>query len=209
MQIYDISTPLTEKMPCFPGDPAFRSDRLHAIARGDPYNISTLQFGSHAGTHVDPPLHFVPGGASADELSLAELNGPCFVLEVAETSRSIGPPELGRVPEGTRRLLLKSSNSRRWKAGDSFFSDYVALSAEGADWCLDHQVKLVGIDSLSIEKDSTGTFPVHHRLLSKSVLIVEGLRLAEVAAGPYELRCLPLKIVGGDGAPARAILIAP
>ena len=131
MQIYDISTPLTEKMPCFPGDPVFRSDRLHAIARGDPYNISTLQFGSHAGTHVDPPLHFVPGGASADELSLAELNGPCFVLEVAETSRSIGPPELGRVPEGTRRLLLKSSNSRRWKAGDSFFSDYVALERGG------------------------------------------------------------------------------
>ena len=209
MRILDISTPLGPGTPIFPGDPTFGSQPTHAIARGDAYNVSLLQFGSHAGTHVDPPLHFVPGGTPADQLSLTEMNGPCCVLEVAPQIRSIGAQELSSVPEGTRRLLLKTSNSARWKASESFFADYVALRAEGADWLLEHRVGLIGIDSLSIENDSTGTFPVHHRLLASSVLILEGLRLADVSPGYYELRCLPLKIVNGDGAPARVALFAP
>jgi arylformamidase len=107
------------------------------------------------------------------------------------------------------RVLFRTTNSVRWRRGDPFFEDFVALTDEAAAGLLDRRVRLVGIDALSIESDPTGRFPVHHRLLKASVAIVEGLVLADVPAGSYELRCLPLRLVDGDGAPCRAVLIAP
>jgi arylformamidase len=144
-----------------------------------------------------------------DQLNLADLNGPCYVVEVGDQVRSIDGRDLELLPAGTTRLLLKTSNSQRWKSGESFFTDFVGLGTDAAGWLLRRPVRLIGIDSLSIENDPTGNFPIHRQLLTHSILILEGLRLADVEAGPYELRCLPLRIEHGDGAPARAVLISP
>ena len=209
MRSWDVSMPLFEGTPTFPGDPTFQHRPVRSIERGDAYSVSALSFGSHAGTHVDPPCHFIAGGATVDRLDLEVLNGPCWVAGVPPDVRSVGPEEVGRLPEGTRRVLFRTSNSPRWQEKLEFFSDYVAVSESGARALVDRKVRLVGVDALSVESDASGRFPVHHRLLGEGVLIIEGLLLADVPEGPYELHCLPLDLKGGDGGPARAVLTAP
>ncbi|HEY6237808.1 MAG TPA: cyclase family protein [Thermoplasmata archaeon] len=206
MRSIDISTPISEGMAVFPGDPPVRVRRTHSVARGDPYNLSSLEMGSHTGTHVDPPSHFLDGGATADELDLSVLNGPCRVVETSGTSTLVGAREVAEIPEVAERVLWKTSNSSRWARGEAFFADYVSLDVGAAEALLARRVRLVGIDALSIESDPTGKYPVHHRLLGAGTLILEGLRLDGVPAGLYELRCLPLRLQGGDGGPARAVL---
>jgi arylformamidase len=209
MRRIDISMPLFPGMPSFPGDLAFGSTRLRSTARGDPYNISGLSFGSHAGTHVDPPVHFVPGGAATDELDLDVLNGPCRVVQVDPRALSVGADDVTRIPPDTARVLFRTANSPRWASSLSFFPDYVGLTPAAAGALIDRNVRLVGLDSLSIENDPSGAFPVHHALLGRGVLILEGLLLADASPGEYTLECLPLRLRGGDGGPARATLRAP
>jgi arylformamidase len=205
----DISMPLRAGMAAFPGDPEFHAVPHRSIARGDAYNVSALAFGSHAGTHLDPPRHFVPNGLPTDRLDLDDFNGPCVVAAVDPTRREVGPEEVDRLPPGTRRVLFRTSNSQCWKTSGAFFPDYVAVTPAAAEALVARKMRLVGIDSLSVETDPTGTFPVHHRLLGAGVLILEGIELADVPAGPYELVCLPLRIQDGDGGPARAVLVTP
>ena len=207
MRRHDVSMPLFEGMPAFPGDADFSARALRSVARGDPYSISALSLGSHCGTHVDPPSHFIAGGQPVDRLDLGQLNGPCRVVEVPGTSTAIGPAEASLVPPGTLRVLFRTSNSARWREKLEFFPDYVALTEPGARALLERGVRLVGIDSLSIESDPTEQYPVHHRLLGHGALIIEGLLLADVVAGEYQLECLPLRIQGGDGGPARVALL--
>lgn len=201
--------PLFVGMPGFPGDPSFGSEPAHAIARGAPYNLSALELGSHAGTHVDPPLHFVPGGLPIDGVDLGLLNGPCEVVGIDPSASSVGPDQLRSVAPGTARLLLRTANSERWRRALEFFPDYVALAPEGAKALLERGVRLVGIDSLSVERDATGRFPVHHLLLGAGTLVLEGLLLADAPPGRYQLQCLPLRLRDGDGGPARAVLETP
>jgi arylformamidase len=205
----DVSMPLFAGMPAFPGDPEFAVRPVRSIARGDPYSLSSLEFGSHAGTHVDPPSHFVPGGAPVDRLDLSVLNGPCHVVEIPDRIRTIGLAEAESVPTDTVRVLFRTSNSARWSRELAFFPDYVALNPAAAGALLDRGVRLVGIDALSIESDPSGRFPVHHRLLGGGALILEGLLLGDAPAGAYELECLPLRLREGDGGPARVLLRAP
>ncbi len=202
----DVSMPLFAGMPAFPGDPLFSSRPTHSIARGDAYNVSALSLGSHSGTHVDPPCHFVPGGPTLDQIDLDRLNGPCRVVLVPDGSRSVDVPQVEAVPDGTERVLFRTENSGRWARSLSFFSDYVALTEAAAQALLAKGTRLVGVDSLSVESDPTGRFPVHHRLLGEGALIVEGLLLADAAPGDYSIDCLPLRIRGGDGGPARVTL---
>lgn len=209
MRRWDVSMPLFEGTPTFPGDPAFSHHPVHSLDRGDPYSVSALSFGSHAGTHVDPPCHFIVGGATVDQLDLDVLNGPCRVADVPPGVRSIGPEEVARLPAGTARVLFRTANSARWRTKLEFFSDYVAVNEAGARELVRRKVRLVGVDALSVESDPSGQFPVHHRLLGEGVLIIEGLLLADVPAGAYELHCLPLDLKGGDGGPARVVLTAP
>lgn len=209
MRRFDVSMPLFEGMPAFPGDPPFESRSHRSIQSGDAYNVSRLGLGSHTGTHVDPPRHFIAGAPGADRLDLEALNGPCYVVPVDPSRSIVGPADLTGIPPDATRVLLRTANSARWARGLTFFSDYVALRLEAAQLLLDRGVRLVGIDALSIESDPTGTFPVHHRVLGSGALILEGLLLANVPPGAYELTCLPLKIRDGDGAPARAVLRAP
>ncbi len=209
MARYDISMPLFRGMPDFPGDPLFESQATHAIARGDPYNLSRLTMSSHAGTHVDPPCHFVAGGATIDQIDLDVLQGPCEVVDVPSGVARIGPDEVGRLASGTTRVLFRTENSVKWARALEAFPDYVAVCPDGATALLARGVRLVGIDSLSVESDPTGTFPVHHALLGHGALVLEGLLLQDVAPGPYTLQCLPLRWRGGDGGPARALLRSP
>ena len=114
--------------------------------------------------------------------------------------------EKAALPTGTKRLLLKTSNSQIWeRAGNTFFTDFVGISADGADWLVSHAIKLVGIDYLSVAPYHQ-SIPTHRALLTAGVIIIEGLDLSAINPGDYDLYCLPLKLVGSDGAPARVIL---
>jgi arylformamidase len=207
MRIYDITLPLSAQLPVYPGDFPVVIAPWTRIADGDSANVSRLTICSHAGTHIDPPRHFNDLGIPVDEIPLERLIGKALVLEILGVPE-IGREELERLPvRGVERLLLKTGNSALWKERE-FSADFAALSPEGARYLLDAGVKLIGVDYLSVES-VTGDGEVHRTLLDNGVLILEGLNLAEVPAGEYELICLPLKVKGGDGAPVRAILRGP
>lgn len=207
----DISLPIYPGMVTWPSDPAVEMERVSDIGLGKPANVSALHMGSHTGTHIDPPLHFIPGGRSIDQISPELLVGPATVVDLRHVVRDIGAADLeaAGLPAGVERILLQTRNSELWReANPRFTEDYVALSPEGAQWIVEHRIKLVGIDYLSIERRGAPGHPTHVKLLSAGVVIIEGLVLGDVPAGRYRLICLPLKIAGGDGGPARALLKA-
>jgi arylformamidase len=206
MVLLDISMPLAPGMPVFPGDPAFAVEPVRRIGRGDPYDLSRIALGTHGGTHVDPPSHFVAGGATIDQVDLGALNGPCTVVEIPPHVKRIDAASLPSLPTGVERVLFRTSNSARWATSLRFFPDYAALEADAAALLRKRGVRLVGVDALSVENDPTLRFPVHHELLSHGVLVLEGLLLGPAKAGPAVLHCLPLKVAAGDGGPARAAL---
>src|SRR5438128_7464751 len=184
---------------------------LRRIAKGDAANVSVISLADHTGTHVDPPLHFIEGGNAADTLPVAALLGPCLVLDYTGTAHiDDGWLERQHLPQGTERILFKTRNSELWRDPTADFTrDLITLNAPAARWCVARGVKLLGIDYLTIEPQGPekAGYPVHHTLLGAGVVIVEGLDLRGIAAGTYELVCAPLKIAGGDGAPARGFLI--
>ena len=184
---------------------------LRRISRGDTANVSTITLGDHTGTHVDPPIHFIEGGATADQLPLDALVGPCLVVEFNDEG-NVSADWLGRarVPADTTRILFKTRNSQLWNdPSQTFTRDIVAVNASAARWCVERGVRLVGIDYLTIEPQGPekSGYPTHHTLLGAGVVIIEGLDLRGVSAGGYELFCGPLKLGGGDGAPARVLLL--
>ncbi|GFO53065.1 cyclase [Geomonas sp. Red276] len=204
MRIYDITIPLSDELPVYPGDSPVVIAPWASIADGDSANIARITICSHSGTHIDSPRHFVEGGLTVDQIPVERLLGKAKVVEIADVAE-IGRQELERLPvRGVERLLLKTANAGLWK--ESGFKDsFVALARDGADYLVEIGVKLIGIDYLSIER-SDGDGGVHRALLEHDVLIVEGLNLVDVPPGDYELICLPLKVKDGDGAPVRAIL---
>lgn len=207
MAIYDITVPIRSGMPVYEGDPGVEIKAWSALARGDSANVSFLQFGAHTGTHVDAPAHFIEGTRKIEALSLDVLIGPARVIRVPDDVAEIDLNFLaGCDLDRVERILFRTRNSNFWNEG--FRKDFTHLSPEGAEKLVDRGVKLVGIDYLSIEKFHSGHHRTHLALLSHNVVIVEGLNLSDVAAGDYELICLPLKIAegAGDGAPARAVL---
>ncbi len=204
MRIHDVTLPLWDGTPTIPGDPPFEGRRLSSVEAGDPYSVSRLTLSSHAGTHVDPPGHFEAGGTLLDGIPLTTLVGPCQVVGIPPDRRSIGLEDLPL--DSGERLLFRTRNSERWARSEAFFPDYVALTGEAARELARRRPLLVGIDSLSVENDPTGHYPVHRALAGAGVVVLEGLRLGDVPPGAYELLCLPLPIARGDGAPARVLL---
>ena len=207
MEIYDITVPIRSSMPVYEGDPGVKIEPWSAFAKGDSSNVSMLSFGAHTGTHVDAPAHFVEGARRIDALSLDVLIGPARVLRVPDDLNEIDPEFINRGDlSGVERVLFHTRNSTFWNEG--FRKDFTHLLPEAAQLLVDRGIKLVGTDYLSIEKFHSGHHRTHLTLLSNNVVIVEGLNLAEVPEGDYELICLPLKIAegAGDGAPARAVL---
>ncbi|MCL4396394.1 MAG: cyclase family protein [Chloroflexi bacterium] len=208
MKIHDISVPISSSMPTYPGDPPVSIEPVLQIAKGDAANVSRLSLGDHTGTHLDPPVHFVPGGKTVDQLDLSVLYGPALVLDMTTVEKAISAEDLERakLPDGSVRILFKTRNSLLWdRLG--FQPDFVAFGWDAAQWLVDHGAKLVGIDYLSAEVYGASEPRSHRTLLGAGVIIVEGINLKDVSPGSYTLACLPLKIKNGDGGPARAVLI--
>lgn len=211
MKIHDVSLVLRPEMVTWPGEPGPKIEPLRRIAKGDTANVSVVSFSDHAGTHVDPPLHFLEGGNTVDKLPLDALVGPCVVVAFDGPGHVSGDwLDRAKLPAPTERILFKTRNSARWADPTAPFTrDFTTINASAAKWCVDHGVKLVGIDYLSIEPQGPEKegYPVHKTLLKANVVIIEGLDLRAVASGPYELICAPLKIKDGDGGPARVFLV--
>ncbi len=211
MPIYDLSIAIRDGMPGWPGDPSVSISAIQSIEAGATFAVSRLGLNSHTGTHVDAPAHIVPGGKTVDQLPLEALTGPARVVYVpgdgpigVEALRQATPEPRGH------RLLLKTANSDRGVLRAPVFrQDYVALDLAAARWLAANPPLLLGIDALSIEPFGETMGPVHRALLEKSIVVVEGLDLANVPPGSYTLTCLPLRLAGIDGAPARVILTKP
>ena len=203
---YDVSVPISAGGLVYPGNPEIRIVPHEAIARGDGANVSSLAFGSHTGTHVDAAKHFVDDGQTVDQIPLERLIGPALLIAFPEHLDSIGAAQLASHPlGGHRRVLLKTRNSGLMSR-PSFDRGYTYLAPDGADFLVREGAELVGIDYLSIEEFRSGHHRTHLTLLREQVVIIEGLDLTEPAPGVYELFCLPLKLRGLDGAPARVVL---
>lgn len=202
----DISIPIKTNMVHWPGDPAISVERRISIDRGDVCNVSTIAMGTHTGTHMDSMLHFIAGGKSMDKLPFEATIGPCRVVEIKDPV-AIRPEELvAHKLKKWERILFKTRNSKRSYAMPSFDEDFVYVSKEAAVYLAKVGIMTVGIDYLSVGGFKMDGIETHHALLGKGIWIIEGLNLAKVKPGKYELVCLPIKIEGGDGAPARAIL---
>lgn len=208
MKIYDVTLPLSNQTPVYEGDPAVEVESAHQIVKGDAANISKLCFGSHTGTHVDAPAHFIEGGRTVDELDFDKLLGNCLVVELDESAMAVEASDCENL-NGAERVLFKTRNCKFWNdLPQNFHKDFTYIAPDAARKLVELNVKLVGIDYLSVERFGSNDFATHKTLLEKEIVIIEGLDLREVPAGEYELICLPLKMVGGmgDGAPARTIL---
>ncbi len=210
MNIYDITLPLSENLPTWPGDPPLSMTRSGSIDQGNEANVTELALSVHTGTHIDASCHFEADGTGIDQIPLDILIGPCRLLDMTDLNegQEIDRDHLEQLRlEGVTRLLFKTQNSRWWMQKDqTFHLNFVALSTGAADYLVAQGIKLVGIDYLSIEKFDNPGHPTHHTLLKNDVVILEGLNLSDVPAGDYELIALPLPLKGADGSPTRAVL---
>jgi arylformamidase len=204
--IYDVTVPIFENVPIYEGDPTVEIGIYASIAKGDVANVTKICFGTHTATHVDAPSHFIEGARKVHELELERLIGECRVVQLGKDIFSIEPKQLENL-QNVERVIFKTRNSEFWNE-PNFRRDFTYLTLQAAERLVEMDVKLVGIDYLSIEKFGEENFPVHKLLLGREVVILEGLDLRKVLAGDYELICLPIKIISqtGDGAPARVIL---
>ncbi len=209
MKIHDISLTVTPALPVWPGDPSVVLERVSKMEEGEHNNVSRLALSVHAGTHVDAPYHFIADGKTIESLALDALVGPAQVIELPADCYLISADDLkaAGIAEGVERLLLKTRNSAYWtQPGLPFQKEFTAVSPDGAAYLLERGIKMVGIDYFSIAPFGD-SIPTHRALLGAEVVVLEGIDLSAVPAGFYQLYCLPLKLGGSDGAPARAILI--
>jgi len=210
MKYYDITLPISDSLVLWPGDPPVQISQPSNIERGDTATITRISMGAHTGTHVDAPLHFIKDGGAVDTLLLDDLIGEAVVIDATGNSE-ISASVLGNlgIPPGTKRILFKTDNSRHWERKESaFFTDYVAISDDGAVWLIENGCTVVGIDYLSIAP-FYDTVSTHKTFLKAGVIVIEGIDLSSISPGNYHLICLPLKLQGGEGAPARVVLMHP
>jgi len=201
----DISVPIRQGMVTYPGDPDVVIEPAKSIAKGDYSNVSHLHLGSHTGSHLDVPGHFGLGGPGPGDVPLDVLMGSAVVVDVGDT-RAVTPEHVrGALQEGARRVLIRSRNRDFWNNG-YFHEDFTYLTGETARALVDAGVRLVGVDYLSVDKYHSEGAPAHRALLEAGVVVLEGLDLSAAEAGPYELICLPLRLVSLDGSPVRAVL---
>jgi arylformamidase len=193
-------------MTVFRGDPPFHIELAQSMADGAICNVSRMELGVHTGTHVDAPVHFIEGAAGAESTPLDVLMGPVWVVDASSAGAAITAQDVARfdIPDGEDRLLFRTREARLWDR-DEFDPGFVAPDASAADALVRRGVRLVGVDYLSVAPFDAPV-PTHRTLLGGGVVVLEGLDLRDVPPGPYDLLCLPLRIVGSDGAPARAMV---
>jgi arylformamidase len=205
MRLIDVSVPLDALLPTYPHNTPFSLEPIKRIARGDSSNVSTLHMSAHTGTHVDAPRHFFDQGAGTESLALELLIGRARVIEI-DSRAGIAAEDLAAIDlSDDIRVLIKTHNSRLWGSPE-FHQDYIGVTDSGAKHLVEHGIKVVGVDYLSVEQFHNPGAPAHHVLLGAGTIVIEGLNLREVDPGVYEMFCLPLRVVGSDGAPARVVL---
>ena len=204
----DISYMISSDMAVYPGNPFFRMNEIQSIKAGDSANVSEIILGTHTGTHIDAPSHFIDGGMTIDEIPLDRMNGKAKVIDVTGHGDIDKGFLSGCGIEADDILLFKTDTSLRWNC-DSILGEYPTLTYEAAEYLAKKKIKMVGIDYLTIErprgKREDGR-SVHKSLLGQGVLICEALNLRDVVPGEYVFYCLPLKLNGADGCPVRAVL---
>jgi arylformamidase len=202
----DISVPVRTGMAHWPGDIDVTVARVNSIRQGHVCNLSRISMSAHTGTHMDAPLHFVDNAQSIDELPLDATVGLARVIEIHDPV-AIHREELERhnIQAGERLLFKTSSSNRCWQT-DKFVEDFVYIAEDGAKYLAEKKVLSVGVDYLSVGGFFKDSLETHVALLGAGIWVMEGLNLSGIAGGTYELVCLPLKLIGADGAPARAIL---
>ena len=206
-RIFDVSVPIRTGGLVYPGNPEIEISLQQAVAKGASANVSLIRFGSHTGTHADASRHFFDDGQPVDKIPLELLIGPALLLNFDDSLMSVGVNELrARSIKGHKRILIRTRNSTLLSRPE-FVKDYTFLAPDGAQYLVDNGVQLVGVDYLSIEQFHSGHHQTHRTLLGAGVVIVEGLDLSVPPPGEYEFICLPLRLEGCDGAPARAVLI--
>ncbi len=209
MKIYDLTAPISPSLVVWEGDPPVSLSHVAHLDNGDDYTVTRMNMGAHTGTHVDAPAHFVRGGAGVEALDLHALVGPVQVVDTGD-AEVLTWDVLDALPIDPTipRVLFRTSNSdRHLMAQPRFVEDYVALDSSGASWLVGRHIRLVGIDYLSISAYHD-LIPPHQILLGAGIIPVEGLLLWDIEPGLYQLFCLPLKLSGSDGAPARVILLS-
>ncbi len=204
-RIYDVTIPIREGMVVWPGDDPVRIRRVKSMADGDRVNQSRIEMSAHSGTHIDAPVHFIDGTRGVDSISPSLLVGPVIVVEITGRKKiDAASLEETRIPDGVSRVILKTDNVDL-VGKDHFEEDFAYLTADGAKYLVSHGIKLLGVDYYSVAEFGKGD-EVHRILLSEGIVVIEGLDLRGVPVGMYRLMALPLKIAGGDGAPARVLL---
>lgn len=209
MKLIDVTLPIRPEMPVWPGDHQPRIERTAQVSEGDDSTVSLVTLSSHTGTHIDAPSHVFERARSVDALPLEALYGDCYVAALDVSSHITAEDlESAHIPPETRRLLLHTPNSLLWtQTRPAFDTGFFGLTLDAAQWLVDRGTQLVGTDALSIEPFGSPGLPVHKVLLTAGMVVVEGLNLNDVQPGSYTIACLPLKLAGADGAPARVILI--
>lgn len=197
----DVSIPLRVGMPQWPDDTPARFHRIMEVAKGDRFTLTIASMTVHTGTHVDAPAHYIPGGSTIDAMPADAMAGQARVIEIHDPA-AIRKAELsGQAIAKGERVLFKTRNSARcWKT-DEFVADAVELTDDAARFLADTGVRCVGIDYMSVGSDEA-----HRILLGAGVWCIEWLNLEDAPAGACEFLCLPLRVAGAEGAPARALL---
>lgn len=202
----DISVPILDGMVHWPGDPPVRVRRTADVERGDSYTLSEISMGSHTGTHIDAPRHFLRQGLAIDNMPPEAMIGRARVIEIEDPRQVRSAALLPHHIRRGERILFKTRNSSdAWKK-NGFIENFVSISLEAAEFLAGRGVRTVGIDYLSVGGYQAGGRDVHETLLGAGIWLIEGLDLSHVSIGRYDMVCLPLKIMGGDGAPARAFV---
>ena len=202
--LIDITRTLFENTYVYPGDPCFHSELIFSISKKDICNVSSLQMGTHTGTHIDAPKHFFDGGADILSVPLDVFCGKAKVLDIQDQNDISSKNLITKNIEENDIILFKTSNTRF--DGRSPINPYTGLASDAADYLVSKKIKLVGIDYLSIESETSSTFYVHKTFLGNNIPILENIDLKNAAEGIYKLYCFPLAIKGADAAPVRAVL---
>lgn len=207
VNIIDISVPLSNKTHQWPGvHHELKLDKIKQINNGDHCNLSRVQMSLHSGTHIDAPSHYLDNGETIDNIEVSRLCGVAYVFDLTHLHRISAEDIDINKAENASIYLLKTSNSNIWQQG-KFNKDYVHIDEGCAEKLAAIGLTLVGIDYLSIEEFESELHTVHKTLLSKGIIILEGLNLSSIEEGKYELYCLPLNICNAEAAPARAVLV--
>ena len=191
----------------WPGDPECHIKRVVSMDDGAVCNLTHLSMSAHTGTHMDAPRHFIADGMTMEQMPLEPVIGRCRVFELLDCDDQITVDDLKKLKIAPRqRVLFKTRNSTRSWAMNEFDKDFVSIRADAAQYLVDQGVVTVGVDYLSIGGFNKDGVETHQIMLGAGIWVIEGLNLAEIKAGYYELICLPLKLEGADGAPCRVVL---